>query len=126
MKGSEIKDFFDQRPNLSRCFRGVFAADQVRRLRLRNRTAAVINTGVLRSHGFHWYAVIKVENRIEVFDSLGTSEEEVKQRLGHFKLKFYFNSSAVQEETSSNCGLFCCYFLQVRLLNLDLKFSEVS
>jgi hypothetical protein len=61
----------------------------------------------------------------EFFDSLGSSAEVVKSRLGKKKV-YYYNSSPVQPESSTLCGYYCIYWIEARLYNADLKFSEVS
>jgi len=60
----------------------------------------------------------------EVFDPLGTTQQEVIERLGNKKY-FYFNSSPVQPEDSVDCGVYCIYWLCVRLYNSDKKYSQV-
>ena len=60
----------------------------------------------------------------ELFDPLGTNQAEVSERLGTDKF-CYFNSSPVQPESSLSCGYFCCYWIQVRLLNSDKPFQIV-
>ena len=66
MLGADIKQFFLSHPNLRRHFKGVFAADQTWRwsLKLKNRTAVVVNTDSLSGPGKHWYTVLKLENRL--------------------------------------------------------------
>lgn len=85
-----------------------------------------LRTPAIRGPGKHWFLVLKIENHFEVFDSLGTSEEEVKSRLGTSIKKCFFNSSPVQAAASVLCGQFCCYFALVRLYNADLRFAKVK
>jgi hypothetical protein len=51
MLGSEILDYFSRHPVLHKHLAGVFAADQLRNLRLCNRSAAVVNTDKLVGEG---------------------------------------------------------------------------
>ena len=60
MFGLEIKTFFRKHPVLRRHFRGVYAADQLRSVRLRDKSFAIINTDILDGEGgIHWYSVAK-------------------------------------------------------------------
>jgi hypothetical protein len=125
MLGEEIVSFFRTHPVLRNHFRGVYAADQIKSVRLKNRTFAIVNTDRLRGEGGkHWYCLAKLENRYELFDPLGISQAEVQERLGNARF-CYFNASPVQGEESTLCGYFCCYWVYVRLYNADRKFSEV-
>jgi hypothetical protein len=102
----------------------VFAADTIQSLALRNRCAAVVNTDRLSGAGQHWWAIARLDKKLEIFDPLGVTAEEVVQRIGR-KRCFYFNATSVQPEDSVNCGLFCIYWIYARLLNSELKYSEV-
>lgn len=124
MLGAEILAFFREHPLLGRHFKGIFAADQIGSLRLSNRSAAVVNTDSLEEEGAHWWTVSRLEDRLEVFDPLGTTQEEVIERLGNKKF-FYFNASPVQPEDSVDCGVYCIYWICTRLYNSDKKYSEV-
>lgn len=61
----------------------------------------------------------------EVFDSLGCDPNFIKSSLPKYCKFVEYNSSAVQSKTSKLCGEFCLFFIQNRLLNLDLHFEEV-
>ena len=75
--------------------------------------------------GSHWFVILRIFEAYEVFDSLGTNKAFITAKLGTLRGKFIFNSTPVQPSYSKSCGLFCCYFAVLRLLNLDLTFSEV-
>jgi hypothetical protein len=109
MLGSDIERYFKEHPLLRAHFLGVFAADQVHRLKLRNRTAAVVNTDSLEGDGKHWWCLLRLEGKLELFDSLGVSPAEIDERLGR---NCYFNSSPVQSDQSILCGQFCLYFVR--------------
>ncbi len=61
---------------------------------------------------------------MEVFDSLGSSEEYIKK---HIKLqgRFEYNQFPVQCQDSYYCGAFVVYYLIERYSNLDLDFEEL-
>jgi hypothetical protein len=64
MLGSEIKAQFMLHPVFRKNFLGVFGADQVRSIRLRDRTACVINTDLVNGDGVHWYCLIQLDGRL--------------------------------------------------------------
>ena len=147
MLGAEIVLFVRKFRNLRRHFKGTFASDQVqaRCKTLRNRSFLICNTSPSKGPGRHWFLLLKLENHFgesdvhlvenpslsravlfpEVFDSLGTSREEVQSRLGTGVTKCFFNSSPVQPADSVLCGQFCLYFALVRLYNADQRFAKV-
>jgi hypothetical protein len=116
MLGSDIKAFFEEDPLFSGVFLGVFAADQVSGLFIKERTAAVINTDSIDGEGKHWWCILRLHGKLEYFDPLGVSSAEVEKRLGQ---RCYFNDSPVQSDHSALCGQFCIYF--VRLSKVTLK-----
>jgi hypothetical protein len=132
MLGSEINDYFHAHPVLCRHYLGVFASNEVRKIRWRTRDEkesrvkkfAIVNTDTLSGDGLHWYCLSKLECRTELFDPLGCSLEVVEKRLGRKVRLGYFNSRAVQGDSDS-CGSFCCYWAYARFFNADKKFAEV-
>ena len=76
-------------------------------------------------NGQHWFCLIRTaEELIELFDSLGSTTEFIKEKL-NFKVIYEFNSTAVQTEKSTLCGQFCVFFVLNRLMNLDSHFEEI-
>jgi hypothetical protein len=65
MLGSQIEAYFRNHPVLRAHFRGVHGANEVKRLRLQNRTAAIINTQGTNEEGsgLHWWVLLRLENR---------------------------------------------------------------
>jgi hypothetical protein len=129
MIGAEIIQYFEGSKSLKKHFKGVFASDQVKDIFLKEKTFVVINTDSVEGTGKHWFALFKVSNLTECFDSLGLDADILKKRLESFRgdLKpIVFNESPVQPETSVLCGWFCCYFATARLLNSDLSFEEAE
>lgn len=75
--------------------------------------------------GQHWFIVFKPTARcIEVFDSLGSNENYIKDKIPPYAKNVVTNVSAVQPINSTMCGEFCCFFIIHRMLNLDLSFFE--
>jgi hypothetical protein len=135
MRGSKIKDFFRTRhPVLDNHFRGLFAADQLKRLRLRNKSFVIINTDRslqcrqkcvflpilyflarrLLGEGKHWYVLARLDDCLELFDPLGIDHETVEQRWGSDHVnqrRLFFNETPVQADWSKKCGEYCCYWV---------------
>jgi hypothetical protein len=118
MLGEDIKEFFTAHPVLNNHFKGVYAADEIGLLKLQNRNVAVINTDRLSGSGQHWYLVARLEGKLELFDSLGVSEETVEERLRPLlrgpRRACYFNTEAVQPPDSKNCGWYACYWASMQ------------
>jgi hypothetical protein len=71
MLGSEIKTFFRNHPVLRHHLKGVYAADQLRWLRLPDKSFAICNTDTLDGGegGKHWWCLAKVGRRFGNDDS---------------------------------------------------------
>jgi hypothetical protein len=132
MLGKDIVKWFTNHPVLNAHFKGVFAADEIPKLqgKLQHRTLAVINTDVLSGAGRHWYVVANFNKLIgrcnygysqpvkqfsflqEVFDSLGSSQEKVEERLGELVggRVVDLNTTKVQPDESLLCGSYCLYW----------------
>jgi hypothetical protein len=125
MLGIEIVNYFKAHPLLNRHFLGVFAADAIDNIILKEKTFAVINTDSASGEGKHWYVVFRANKEFECFDSLGIKGNTVVKRLSSVKKKVLFNKSAVQPLHSDKCGWYAIYFATARMLNADLPFQEV-
>lgn len=64
MLGADIEAFFKGHPVLKKHYKGIYAREQVKSIRLRNRSLAIINTDSLSGDGKHWYCLSKLENRL--------------------------------------------------------------
>lgn len=87
MRGSDIQEYFEKHPILKRHFLGIYAADELRKVRrrLRNRTLAIINTDVSSGTGKHWWCLAKLENRLGKKNpfcfEVNTAELQFQRRL---------------------------------------------
>ena len=63
--------------------------------------------------------------RLKVFDSLGVSEETVKDRLGKIKGDCLFNKDRYQAPGTNTCGKHAVFFAISRLSNHDENFEDV-
>lgn len=127
MLGSELQERVCKEPLVRGFFRGVFAADEVKKT-LREaspRSFCIVNTDKSSESGSHWYVVFKQsQKRYETFDSLGQAEETARHRVGKVK-ECLFNRLQVQANSSTSCGKFAAYFAVTRTLNYEETFDEV-
>ncbi len=76
--------------------------------------------------GLHWFVICRpTEYCVEIFDSIGTSNEFVANLPIPYSGHCEYNTTAVQPSTSANCGEYCVFFVCMRYFNLDLDFFEV-
>jgi hypothetical protein len=127
MKSSEIQHYVTAHSDIQSSFLGIFSADTIpENFPVHN--AAIVNTGKQHEAGIHWYLLIRrSEQHFELFDSLGTSESEVRKLLNfsNSQARCTHNKTRLQCQGSRICAQFCLYFLTVRLWNYDIKFDDV-
>jgi hypothetical protein len=128
MQSNELSDFIKKIPSLKNHFVGVFAIDLLPET-IENRQFLFCNTAPHNEIGEHWFCLSKINNEIEVFDSLGVDDAK-KDLLRKFckiktKSKLKINDTAVQSRTSTSCGLFVLYFAINRFHNADLGFNTL-
>ncbi len=128
MQGHEIKEIIQNIPSLVSSFKGIYSIDTLP-VSLEKRTFIISNTDVQSGQGKHWICFARIDKGIEVFDSLGFTEEKKKLLQKYCKfLRFKvlkFNDTRVQSFTSPSCGLFALYFAIHRFGNLDLGFKTL-
>jgi hypothetical protein len=126
MKGSELFEFFTQNELVKDFFVGVLPAEDAKKIKkAKSKRFAIINTDRSTGQGQHWYCAVRGAGaHLDVFDSLGTTKEEITKRLGELP-DFTFNTSAVQPTDSPHCGLFAAYFAFCRLTNYGDDFHTV-
>lgn len=129
MIGHEITHHFETTGGLQllKAFAGVLGADQLSEFLEEAEPThfAIVNVQETTEQGSHWFAVFKHDtSSYEVFDSLGQSEETVRDRFANADY-VAFNTTAVQSNESTKCGEFACYFCTCRMLNYDQSFHEV-
>ena len=125
MFASEITRICEAHPLLKIHFSGTFALNQLKSLK--QNTFAIWNSSN-DLPGIHWRTVIKRdEHLIELYDSLGITQEESNRLL--FKIdqtsRAISNSTRLQPKDSENCGKFCIYFILNRYMDWDLEFNDV-
>jgi hypothetical protein len=127
MQSSEFFAYFEDFALGKRNFKGIHSFDQIPKF-LRYRNFIICNTAKSSEVGEHWFVIFKSQrNALELFDSLGVSDEKetlIKEQI-HIKSKYLsFNETQFQSDRSISCGKFCIYFIIHRLYNLDLNFDE--
>ena len=126
-------DFYElllQHQNLNHFFDGVFASDKVPK-KIKPSHFIVLNTEPSGSIGQHWYAIYRHDRFIiECFDSLGIDEGKktfLRENFrAHSTKELLFNTSRVQDLSTSTCGEFVLYFLFQRMHNQDLDYKHYS
>jgi len=84
----------------------------------------IINKKMSTNAG-HWILIIKPEDDLlEIFDSLGTKEEDV-EHMKSLAARCQFNNTRFQSPNSKSCGLFCLYTAFWRISDIDLPYGEV-
>jgi len=128
MQATEFLKFFDHFPQFKKHFKGIFSIDTLP-TKIGYRKFLICNTDTQSGEGKHWIIFGQSEkNCIELFDSLGITEEKKQLLREHCKFEkrqLIFNTTAFQDSNSSSCGLFALYFLIERMFNLDLDFEEI-
>jgi hypothetical protein len=132
MLGQELRERVASIEFLKDAFLGILAAEELAdKLLDTERGFCIVNTATTADLGRHWYVVFKHSHQeYEVMDSLGTSLQEVRSRLGvevvaSSTIEISFNSETVQAPHSKQCGEFCFYFLFERMANSDMPFEEI-
>ena len=121
---TELKTLANQFPWLRRYFIGVFSIDTLPTTISSYPTALIINSDPSHLPGQHWVALF-VENETvsEYFDPYGLSPiDEIFRFSKRVSRTLIFNKWWIQHPVSSNCGLYCIYFLVAR--TGGVKFEE--
>lgn len=128
MNATEFQEYFKSFPYFSPFFQGVFAADEIPRS-LKENHFIICNTDLSTGLGIHWYCLLRLNDCLECFDSLGVDESKKQfiitlplvQKIGQVEL----NKTQVQSLHSNTCGQFVIYFLIQRLHNKDLNLNDL-
>jgi len=109
-------------------FGGIFSSDSIPK-NLRNKHFLIVNTDVKSGPGKHWYTVLRLNDSIECFDSLGIQEDKKVFICNHFSFRgirsITYNTTQVQPSSSILCGQYVLFFLFERYHNLDLNFDDL-
>ena len=111
--------------NLKKNTYGVFASDEISDICLKPKTGLIANTDVKRLTGKHWVAFYLSENNIlEVFDSFGSSIDQLSIYFKHFLRKYSkieVSQKRLQSEDTAVCGQYCLFFLLLRVNGYSMR-----
>ena len=109
-------------------FAGIFSRDNIPR-NLKDKHFIILNTDIKSGVGLHWYTVVRVNDLIECFDSLGIRDDQKNFICSNFNFKgishVTFNTTQIQPSFSTLCGQYVLFYLFERYHNLDLEFDEL-
>ena len=106
-------------------FLGVFASDEIEKIRILNFPAFLIsNLDIKTLPGSHWICLRIDKFSIEIFDSLGFDQKlwgkfpsGLQKFLGRYQFTHKFHISPVfQPESTQDCGFYCVFFVLYRAL----------
>ena len=126
MLSSEIAATIEKVACMKSHFKGVYSIDNLPKF-IKLRQGLIFNLSKMSEPGSHWITLVRVESdKIEIFDSLGTKFEKLKNYL-KFKNKpeYVYNENPFQLSNSDTCGYFAITFLIERMFNLDLSYKEL-
>ena len=122
----DINNFLNNADN----FLGVFASDELCKLRILSFPAFIIsNLDISSSEGSHWISLRVCEKSVEIFDSLGFDRKlwgKYPIGLQTFLARYqnshsFFISPILQPISTQDCGFYCIFFVLYRKL---FTFSE--
>jgi len=110
-----------QDPYLEPIFKGVFASDQVPKVKdIQTRSAYIVNVDTRDKQSSHWLSIFVEKDRCEVFDSYGLPLHWYKlSPLVTWVFKHYQDVSSnvgqLQVTDSNTCGHYALFFLVTRV-----------
>ena len=111
---------------MSRMVLGVYAANSLPTSNFSKRVGLIANTDEATSPGKHWVSLfIPAKGLPEFFDPLAYKPTHIHSYFEDFLVNrgpaYKYNTQKVQSDSSSNCGLFCIYFLYMRSRNIPFQ-----
>jgi hypothetical protein len=96
---------------------GVFPADRI--TRLEEHKGLIVNTKPFGHEGEHWLAVYNDGGRVEIFDSLGSSNNKYRTDFHKLADDVCINQIAMQCNDSLICGHYSIFYLFCRVRNIS-------
>lgn len=94
-------------------FVGVFAANECFQVPTKKKFCLIFNEDNLHQPGSHFVSIFVSEHEVHYFDSFG--DTNVQKNISHFistlNRKCFMHCNAIQDNSSSFCGLFALAFL---------------
>lgn len=115
----DLENIISQEPIMSKFVLGVYAADMLPISIFSRNVGLIANTDEASYSGKHWIAIfIPDSGNPEFFDPLGYGPNHYISHFENFLVNrgpdYRYNAQKIQSDTSSNCGLFCIFFLYLR------------
>lgn len=113
---------------MSKVVLGVYAADMLPISNSVKNVGLIANIDESSSPGQHWIVLfIPHRGMPEFFDPLGYKPSFYLPHFENFLVnrgpRYKYNTQKIQSDDSSNCGLFCIYFLYLR--SRDVTFQNI-
>jgi hypothetical protein len=127
LKGYQFQEYFAKLSTVKDLFSGVYSIDTIPK-QLEQKHFIICNLSPSNEPGTHWIAIIRTEKKcIEIFNSLGYKSLTSLAPYLPFKrkIKLEYNEDQFQPDLSSNCGLFCIFFIIKRILSFDVSYSAL-
>ena len=112
MNESTIQHLLSRHPATKKLFKGTYAIDEIKDIKLKPKSIYIINLSKRATRGSHWVLLCTSEGNLVIyFDSSGEPMHslELKTLLQKHPL-YLFNSKLIQHPLSDCCGHFCCLF----------------
>jgi len=93
---------------------GVYSADTIPYNLLERNFAIIVNFSNYNEKGTHFIALAQIGNKMFLFDTLATSEEEIPnsiKKVMQEKNGLYLFKFPIQDIFSQHCGFYCMYFI---------------
>ena len=123
MYGRELKACIEKIPFLGENFDGVYNYEDFPE-EIKDRHFVILNKNIKNREVGHWILLLRNEDTIEVFDSLGGKESDILP-IKKLSTTFLINGTQVQGPASMKCGVFCLYAAFWRLSCLDQTYESV-
>jgi hypothetical protein len=129
MNESQIDELLSKEAFVHFHYRGAFASNNVPQLS-RKQQFAIINLSPEGSAGTHWICAYKNGTVLELFDSLGSEENQKNILVQNYNLlkdttKVKISHQCYQDPESDTCGLFCVYFITKRIYHMNESLEDV-
>lgn len=120
MNTTQLQCCIDCDPILQDIILGVFAANQLPIILSKYPCGFIANTDIDTKPGQHWCAFyLDKPGTIEFFDSygrdIGRNSVHFKRWSNQYGYKIITNNKQIQSDYSNLCGLYCLYYLRMRL-----------
>jgi len=122
MNTIEIANILKRNKLSRRIFCGVIPIDHLPQHRINRACAYIVNTQPSNLSGEHWIALYISRYRIiEYFDPYGIQpiNPEIFNFIQINGNKYIYNKFKIQTNKSTNCGLFCIFYIYLKLRNIN-------